>query len=138
LQQLHQRSEGSVEEDDEEQNERDEDDEDEDQPPRNSRKRLGGPLPTKFGFYPPVYRDLLAKAKKRSRLEALDNPFPDRETFLADDVIEILAQLHGEFAADGRGVEQGYWEKHMYDMAIIVYLSFFLRTSWLILAIVMG
>jgi hypothetical protein len=29
------------------------------------------------------------------------------------------------FAAEGLGVEEGYWEKHKHDMAVVVY-SFFL------------
>jgi hypothetical protein len=121
LQQLRQRGRGSIEEDNEEENERDNDeDEDEDQPARNSRKRSDGSIPTQLGFYPPVYKSLLEKAKKRSRLEALDNSFPERETFLTDDAIEILAQLHDEFAEDGRGVEEGFWESHKHDMAILV------------------
>jgi hypothetical protein len=133
LQELRRRGGGGVEGDDDEQNELDEDekdeDEDEERSVRKSRKRSDGPTPTQLGFYPHVYRNLLVKAKKQCRLEALDNPFPDRETFLAEDAIEILAQIHNEFALEGRGVEEGYWEKHKHDMAIVV---FFLLWTWLI------
>ncbi|KAG2370370.1 hypothetical protein BDR07DRAFT_1370902 [Suillus spraguei] len=70
-------------------------------------------------FSPPVYRDLLEKAKKRSRLESLNNSFPHHETFLAEDVIEILAELHDQFAAEGCSMEEGYWESYKHNMAII-------------------
>ncbi|KAG2028846.1 hypothetical protein BDR03DRAFT_988142 [Suillus americanus] len=66
-------------------------------------------------------RDLLEKAKKRSRLESLDNSFPHHETFLAEDAIEILAELHNQFAAEGHGVEEGYWESYKHNMAIILW-----------------
>ncbi|KAG2351223.1 hypothetical protein BDR07DRAFT_1386359 [Suillus spraguei] len=72
-------------------------------------------------FYPPVYRDLLEKAKKRSRLESLNNSFPHHETFLAEDVIEILAELHDQFAAEGCSMEEGYWESYKHNMAIILW-----------------
>lgn len=113
------------EEAEEEQTEKDEDDVVVIQPTRRSRKRLNGPIPTQLWFYPPVYRDLLEKAKKRSRLESLDNSFPHRETFLAEDAIEILAELHDQFAAEGRGVEEGYWESYKHNMAIIVFCFLF-------------
>jgi hypothetical protein len=128
LQELRRRGGGGVEGDDDEQNEREEDeedgDEDEEQSVRKSRKRSDGPTPTQLRFYPPVYRNLLEKAKKQSRLEALDNSFPDGETFFTEDVIEILVQLHDEFASEGRSVEEGYWENHKYDMAIVVFFFY--------------
>jgi hypothetical protein len=119
LQEHHQRVEEG-EEDEEQQAEKD----DELPPARNSRKRSEGPIPTQIQFYPPVYKDLLEKAKKRSRIESLDNSFPHHETFLAEDAIEILAELHDQFAAEGCGVEEGYWDRYKHDMAIIVFCFF--------------
>jgi hypothetical protein len=62
--------------------------------------------------------------KKQSRLEALNNQFSERETFLTEDVIEILVQLHHEFASEGRSVEEGYWENHKYDMAVVEFFFY--------------
>ncbi|KAG1861519.1 hypothetical protein DFJ58DRAFT_725700 [Suillus subalutaceus] len=112
LQDLRQRGQDRIEEgeeDEEEQTEKDDhsDDDDEVQPATNNRKWSNGPIPTQLRSYPPVYKDLLEKAKKRSRLESLDNSFPH--------------QLHDQFAAEGRGVEEGYWERHKHDMAIILW-----------------
>lgn len=144
LHRLHERGDGNVDGDNEEQDEcdddQDEDDEDEngEQPVRSSRRRSDGPTPTQIKYYPPIYRSLLEKAKKQSRLEALDNPFPDRETFLNEDAPEILAQLHETYAQEGRGVEEHYWKKHSHAMAILVYFYFLFDARQLIPAIVVG
>ncbi|KAG0695809.1 hypothetical protein DFH29DRAFT_1029353 [Suillus ampliporus] len=121
---LHQRGEDHIEEGKEgkeEQTKKDNDNDNEVQPARNSHKWSDGPIPMQLQFYPLVYKDLLEKVKKWSRLESLDNLFPHCETFLAEDVIEILAELHNQFAVEGRSVEEGYWERYKHDMTIILW-----------------
>ena len=122
LQQLRQQG---AKEDNRDQDEHGEQQDEEDQPIRNNRKgsESRNCLPMQIGYYPSLYKRLLAKAKQRSRLASIDNPFQSRKDFL-EQVLEILTEIQGEFAKKGCGVEDGYWNEHKDDMAILVYFYF--------------
>ncbi|KAG1820669.1 hypothetical protein DFJ58DRAFT_739288 [Suillus subalutaceus] len=72
-------------------------------------------------FYPPSWRDILEAAKKKLRLGLLTSTASKRSDFLQTKAIEYILETLDDFGSQGIGVDDGYWDEHKSDMAVLLW-----------------
>lgn len=71
-------------------------------------------------FYPPAWKDILEAAKKKSRLGLLASTASKCTDFLQTKAIEYILETFDDFGSQGIGVNDGYWNEHKSDMAVLL------------------
>ncbi|KAG1834045.1 hypothetical protein DFJ58DRAFT_847691 [Suillus subalutaceus] len=72
-------------------------------------------------FYPPSWRDVLEAAKKKSHLGLLTSTASKRSDFLQTKAIEYILETLDDFGSQGIGVDDGYWDEHKSDRAVLLW-----------------
>ncbi|KAG1851283.1 hypothetical protein DFJ58DRAFT_842178, partial [Suillus subalutaceus] len=72
-------------------------------------------------FYPPSWRDVLEAAKKKSRLGLLTSTASKHSDFLQTKAIKYILEMLDDFGSQGIGVDNGYWDEHKSDMAVLLW-----------------
>ncbi|KAG1827388.1 uncharacterized protein BJ212DRAFT_1474543 [Suillus subaureus] len=76
---------------------------------------------TEYLFLSPSWRDILEAAKKKSHLGLLTSTASKHSNFLQTKVIKYILETLDNFGSQGIGVDNGYWDEHKSDMAVLLW-----------------